>query len=76
MRSLGLKTLAGASAALAIAAPVASGAQSIPIAGRWQSLVNCAFTSYDPLTGRMSCVGSTLWTGGLSGITHYTPVTD
>lgn len=53
----------------------ARGAQAAPptaVDGSWQSLVNCVFTSYDLLTKQMSCVGSTLWTGGLQGTTKYT----
>jgi hypothetical protein len=54
-----------------VTAQAASAADRVPVSGQWQSVVNCAFTSYDPLTGSMSCVGSTRWTGGLRGLTAY-----
>jgi hypothetical protein len=54
-----------------MAAPVGHAAERVAVSGNWMSIVNCAFTSYDPLTGHMTCVGSTLWTGGLTGVTRY-----
>jgi len=52
-------------------APVAGATERVAVSGSWQSIVNCAFTSYDPLTGQMTCVGSTLWRGALAGVTRY-----
>jgi hypothetical protein len=63
--------LVATGAAMGVMAPAASAGERVAVNGRWQSIVNCAFTSYDPLTGSMSCVGSTLWTGGLRGLTAY-----
>lgn len=66
-----LKAVATTAAAVPVTAPAASAVERVPVSGSWLSLVNCAFTSYDPLTGRISCLGLTLRTGGPSGRTRY-----
>ena len=64
--------LAVAAAACVTAVPTSAQAgERLTVVGSWQSLVNCVFTSYDPTSTRMSCVGSTLWTGSLEGVTKY-----
>jgi hypothetical protein len=47
-------------------------ARSVPVGGTWQQLVNCAPTSYDPFTKKLTCIGSTYWQGTWTGITNYT----
>jgi hypothetical protein len=60
-------------AAVAQATAVEAGAPTgVQIAGRWNGLVSCALTSYDPITHHFVCQGSTLWTGALEGVTYYT----
>lgn len=56
----------------ALAAPRAH-----PVSGTWQEIVPVSMTSYtpsagDPLTGHYQGVGSTLWQGTWTGVTHYT----
>lgn len=46
------------------------------VAGTWQTLVPVTLTSYqpsasDPTTGTYTGVGSTLWQGTWTGVTHY-----
>ena len=50
----------------------ATGRTTTTVAGGWTSLINCAFTAFDPATGKFACTGSTLWDGAWTGITHYT----
>jgi hypothetical protein len=52
--------------------PTAAHATSVQVHGSWQQLVNCALTSYDPVTKAFSCVGSTAWHGTWTGVTRYT----
>lgn len=46
-------------------------ARSIQVHSSWQQLINCAPTSYDPFTKKLSCGGSTYWKGTWTGITSY-----
>lgn len=58
-------------AAWGVAAGPAHAAGPTPVSGSWQQLVNCAFTSYDPLSGAMACAGSSHWRGTWTGLTVY-----
>jgi hypothetical protein len=63
-----------AAAAAVLTPPAVAGAQAAPRAavhGSWMSLVNCAATGYDPVSKRLTCVGSTLWQGTWNGVTDY-----
>jgi hypothetical protein len=40
--------------------------------GRWVQTVNRLPTSFNPLTGEITCEGSTSYQGTWAGITHYT----
>jgi hypothetical protein len=71
MRNKSLRSALVVAATLALAAPSAEAARRVPVEGHWQQLVNCGLTSYDPFTKEFSCVGSSLWTGGLTGVTDY-----
>jgi hypothetical protein len=42
-----------------------------PVSGTWTQLVNCAITSYNLATKQATCVGSSVWTGTWTGVTHY-----
>lgn len=67
-------------ACLAVTLP-APGALAAPrthaVSGTWQEVVPVSMTSYtpsagDPLNGQYQGVGSTLWQGTWTGVTHYT----
>jgi hypothetical protein len=53
-----------------VAAPTANAGQ-MPVNGTWQQLVNCAPTDYDPVTGRIHCLGSSMWQGTWTGVTNF-----
>jgi hypothetical protein len=65
-----------AAAGLSLVAPATAGAsataQGTAVSGKWNGLVSCALTAYDPITHHFTCEGSTLWTGALEGVTYYT----
>ena len=65
-----------AAAGLAVVAQAtaveAGGSPGVQVSGRWNGLVSCALTAYDPITHHFTCDGSTLWTGALEGVTYYT----
>jgi hypothetical protein len=57
-----------ASRALADSDP--PGTTTSVVGGGWATSP-CVFTSFDPSTGDVTCVGSSAWTGSWTGITHY-----
>ncbi|MEA2273073.1 MAG: hypothetical protein QOI98_1781 [Solirubrobacteraceae bacterium] len=71
MRARSLKFALTVAAVLAFVVPTTAAARTVPVEGRWQQLVNCAITSYNPFTKEFSCIGSSLWTGALTGVTDY-----
>ncbi len=74
-----VRQVALASAVLAMfAAPAASAKETgaRAVAGTWQTIVPVSLTSYqpspsDPTTGDYTGVGSTMWQGTWTGVTHY-----
>jgi hypothetical protein len=66
-----LKFAVTAAVAVGMAFPAAGAAGTVRLDGRWQQLVNCAITSFSPSTKQFRCLGSSLWTGGLTGVTNY-----
>lgn len=64
------------STTLAVQAAETSTATTPNVSGTWQTVVPVVLTSYkpsspDPTTGTFSGVGSTLWQGTWTGLTHY-----
>lgn len=75
MRPLVLVPLA-ALALMGLAPGAQAGARTHAVSGSWQEVVPVSMTSYtpsagDPLTGRYQGIGSTLWQGTWTGVTHY-----
>lgn len=76
MRPRLLVLLAGLAVTLLAPGAVAAPAQHA-VSGTWQEIVPVSMTSYtpsagDPLTGQYQGIGSTLWQGTWTGVTHYT----
>jgi len=63
--------LVAALGGLAPPSEAAKGLGTSSVVGNWTQLVNCAITSYNPLTKQATCVGSSMWTGTWTGLTHY-----
>jgi hypothetical protein len=53
-------------------AEAAPGRTTTTVGGGWIALVSCAPTSFDPTTGKLTCIGSSAWDGAWTGVTHYT----
>ena len=61
-------------AAVALAPVPAASARSVTtrVRGNWANADPCLLTEFDPSTGRFKCVGSSVWTGGFTGVTEFT----
>lgn len=70
-RRLAIAAAAATTLVLAAPATIARADTRHEVRGSWTSLVNCAVTSYDPISKRITCTGSTLWQGTWNGVTEY-----
>ena len=69
-RTMRVGVVAALTLGAAAACPGWAAAESA-VDGSWESIVNCAFTHYNPVSGAMGCEGSTLWSGTWTGTTRY-----